>query len=391
MTIKKFLHIVPVILSIYLSACTDEPSNIGSELLGQDVIIIEQINSLTDTMSQTSSSTLKYVPLGSSNRLLLGRHANVQASFLIRYSFSFPDSLKQDIKDDSIVVSSAKVKLLRTYTFGDTNSVLDINVEKVLSSWSSAGFIADSLVNLQTTAIAVDSMSVTDTLTSFKIDNAVALEWLKTAADPTTGNNYGLYLKPGPSANKVYGYQALIASAQNIPQLELIIQKPGFYTDTLFYYSAADAGILQNIAPYPTGEFITIQAGLKIMSYLKFDISSLPQYAVINKAELILTSDTTQNIYSSDASNRIAAYVPRDTSTLDSIASSTPYFTKSGGTYTGNITALVQDWLVTRSNRGLVLTTSNELNGLERFIIWGSNASDPALRPRLVITYTNKL
>jgi hypothetical protein len=213
---------------------------------------------------------------------------------------------------------------------------------------------------------------------------------MKIAAEPTSGSNWGLYIKPGTAANKIFGYQALIASAEDIPRLQIVLENPGVYADTFYYNPLSDISVLKNIAPYPSGEFMTVQAGLKIMSWLYFDISSLPEYAVINKAELTLISDTTQNIIG-DINNKVVTYVPGDTTNLDSIASATVNLTKTGRSFTGNITSMVQDWLVRRDNRGVVITTSNELNGLERFVFWNSVAADSALRPRLVITYTNKL
>ena len=388
MTLNRILLFPLFFISIYFTACTDEPSDLGSALLAPDEIIILSTDS--DSMMQTSSTTLTQVPLGSSNRLHAGRHANLEASFLIRYTFAFPDSIKQDLIDDSLNVTSARITLNKVYTYGDTSGILDLVIEKVLSSWSSAGFIADSLTTLQTTPVAVDSLIITDTITSFKFDNALALEWMKIAAEPSSGSNWGLYIKPGTAANKVFGYQALIASAEGIPRLQIVLEKPGVYVDTFYYNPLSDISVLKNIAPYPSGEYMTVQAGLKIMSWLYFDISSLPEYAVINKAELSLISDTTLNIIG-DLNNKVVTYVPGDTTNLDSIASVTVNLTKTGNTFTGNITSMVQDWLVRRDNRGLVITTSNELNGLERFVFWNSIASNPALKPRLVITYTNKL
>jgi hypothetical protein len=387
---KKISGLLILLMAFVLISCNDDPSPVGSHLLAPDFINIEQINSLDNSIPQTSSSRTIQTPLGSSARLFAGRQENLEASFLVRFSISLPDSIKNELTANNIIINSSWVELTRTYTFGDTNGILNLNVHKINNGWSSSGFIADSLAALSTTDLMINPL-VTDSITTFNVTGDLVLEWLKQSADPALGINWGLYILPAENSTMIYGYQALISNAANIPTLKVAIEKPGFYVDTLSYFPLADISVVKELTPFSADESITVQSGLKTISHITFDVSSIPEFAVINKAELMLTSRNSLTIIGSDAGVNIQGYLPADTMNIDSAASGRVNFTKFNNLYTANITGIVQEWLNSRNSRGIVITTDNEINGLERFVFWRSDAADASVRPRLIITYTNKL
>jgi hypothetical protein len=390
LSLTKITSVLTIFFSLLLISCNDDPSPIGSNLLDQDFIRIEQLNSLDDSIMQRSSSRTFQTPLGSSARLFVGRYENIEASFLVRFSISLPDSIKNDLTSNNIIITNSWIELTRDYTFGDTSGVLDLNVKKITSAWTSAGFIADSLEALQTTDLMITPI-ITDTVTTVTLPNDVALEWLNQSADPMLGTNWGLHISPGPNSTMIYGFQALISSALNVPALRVLIEKPGVYSDTLIYFPLADISVVKELTPLTGGEIIIVQSGVKTISHINFDLSAIPEFVQINKAELVLSSRESMNLIGSDAGVNLQGYIPADTINIDSVGSGRVNFSKNNNLFTANITPAVQAWMTSRNFRGIVITTDNELNGLERFVFWGSDASDVSLRPRLILTYTNKL
>ncbi len=65
----------------------------------------------------------------------------------------------------------------------------------------------------------------------------------------------------------------------------------------------------------------------------------------------------------------------------------TPAYVGAQKIYRADIKAIVQQWFIHEPNNGVLLRAGAELTTLDRFALYGANAS-AALRPRLKITYT---
>jgi hypothetical protein len=370
--------------------CSDAPTSIGVNLLANDLIKVINTDSVQDTLTQYSSSFYKEISLGSSNRLLLGKKDNLEASVLIRFFVSLSDSLKQDIIDNNIEVTNAVMKLNQNYSFGDESEAFDFTVHSITSDWGT-NFTKDSLNKLSYEGEDFSlAKEINDSITSVTLNNQLIQSWLSGAADTSLNNNKGIYLKPIASTNKILGYQAFnINDLTNIPIIEVVIEKPGVYTDTVALLALFDVGVVDGTPPPVSAGNLTIESGYIFNSRLTFDISKIPSSAIINEAELVLTLDTIETMTGSSYTNSIYALYLIDSTNTDSLPSFFSSLARSGSQFTGNVTSIVRLWR-SEGNNGLLLIAPGQLDGLELFAIKGSNVPDAYERPLLKLTYTNK-
>ena len=119
MIIKKIVLLIAVVSSIHFLSCSDSPSSVGEDFLTDDLISVKSFDSSIDSMDQTSTYFKEVIPLGNSSRLLLGKFENTNASLLLRFSFTLPDSIKEDILAGEITIISATLSLTNNYYIGD--------------------------------------------------------------------------------------------------------------------------------------------------------------------------------------------------------------------------------------------------------------------------------
>jgi len=160
--------------------------------------------------------------------------------------------------------------------------------------------------------------------------------------------------------------------------------------DRTFYACSGCGGFGGNYLYIGTDNNNAYRAGLK------FDLSSIPMGAVVNGAQLIVTTDNVINISNPASSHQIDAH--RITSAWDT-SSSTPAFDAtvlSSYVFPGtapmawDISGTVLNWLSgTQPNYGILLMRNPEPLGAGGPVPWsGSYAGDPTRTPRLSITYT---
>jgi len=385
-TIKKSIFLIYLFASIFFN-CSDEPTSIGINLIGDDLINLITINSNDDSLTQTSSYFHRGdVKLSSSERLLLGRTENLDtASILIKFETALADSLKEDILNNEVTVTSAIMELQQTYSFGEQSAFFDFTIHKVTSNWS-VGFSEDSITGLLYEAEdLLESKDINDSVTSVTLINQLLMDWLRINADTALSGNNGIYIKPSDGTQKVLGYQALTSSFTDIPIINAVIEKPGAYTDTITFISTSDLTVIQGSIPSVSSGNIPIRAGYIIDGRLFFDLSPIPGKAVINKAELILNIDTLETKVGSSYTNSLQAYFLFDSTNTDSISSSSITLSRTGNTFIGNITPYVSIWLE-NNNHGLRLSPTSAFTGVELFVIKGSDVVTE--KPLLKITYT---
>jgi hypothetical protein len=340
---------------------------------------------------QASSYFKRTIPLGNASTLLIGKSHNVEASVLMKFLIILSDSIRTAMLNDSATVKSSWIELSKVYTFGDSLAPLDFTVHKVNSPWTASGFDADSLPGLSYDASDLSSnRKFTDTLTTFTLSNSIATEWLKESADTTLSSSEGIYFKPSQNAKKVIGYQALSISSSVATLLKIVIEKPGVYTDTLTFFPAQDISVVKGNLPQIPQEDIMVQAGLIANSKIWFDVSRIPGNTLINHAELTFNVDTLETVTGDNYLNSLVAINLSDSTTLayDTLQSIVLY--RNGNQFTGNITAIVQKWIDTGENQGMLIQANNQSRGLELFALKGSSAKDYSLRPRLKIIYTSQ-
>lgn len=385
--IKKV--VVFLFAALFMFSCSDAPTSIGLDLLNNDFIKVINTNSDSLGLSQYSYSFHKEISLASSSRLLIGKKDNLEASILMRFFVSLSDTLKQDIIDNQINVSSAVMELIQDYEFGNESEPFDFAVHKINSDWGSE-FTADSLSNLSYDGEDVSlAKEINDSVTSVTISNQLIESWLMGAADTSLNTNKGIYLKSHLGTGKVLGYTAFNTSLINIPVVKVVIDKPDVYTDTLNLPAILDLSVIDGRPPQVSTGNLVIQSGYVFNSKLVFDISKIPDNAIINDAELVLTLDTAETVTGSSYSNTIYAFYLVDSTNTDSLTSLVSNLTRSGNQFKGSLTTIVRLWK-SLGNNGLLLVSAGQLDGLELFAIKGSNTPNLFERPLLKLTYTQK-
>jgi hypothetical protein len=391
LSIKILSAIVLTFIILNFVSCSEDPSSIGSAFLTRDLINLDSLDSFKDTLPQFSYTYKHIIPLGFSSTLLLGAKGDNVATMLLSFNIVVPDSIKTDLLNNALVVSSSTVQLYKNYNYGDSTAPIDYTVHSVNSPWTSSGFTFDSLPGLQHDAEDVSTnRSFTDTLCQFNLSTALTLKWLNIYANSQTPDN-GIVVIP-QNSGKIIGFYALTpATDVNIPYLVVVLNKPGVYSnDTLKFSTTSDLSVISGNIPQNPPENIFVQSSSELESRIQFDLSKVPQHAIINYAELQLTIDTTKSVFGSSYSDQLTAYYITDSTRIDSSSVSQVTLNRSGSLYTGIITHYVQNWLSTKINEGIQIRAGAYDTGLELWALKGTNASDPSKRPRLKIIYTNK-
>jgi len=387
--LKKFIPLL-VLLPFLFTACSDDPSSLGKDLLGQDDIILSQIDSYTDTLIQKFEPHRAKLSLGSSNVILVGKDANVESQILLAFSLAIADKYLTSF--DSLSFVSAELSLTRNYYFGDTLQPFNVGIHQITSTWNSL-FTADSISKLTYDPASVLQSSVnTGTAYSFSINPNLAKDWFKAAKDTSLAKNYGVLIK-STGLNRFTGFAASTSINSDVPVIKIVVKKSTAYEsyqDTLTYYGSIDVHIIQGTFPETTSKTLTIQNGTGVQGSLWFDLSKLPAEAVVNTAKLTLSIDTLNMKVGSSFTDGLLAYQIVDSTTDSTSSQFVISLSRSGNTYTGDVARIINNAIVTKNNYGMLITPSYQVKGIENFALFNSSSTNNELKPRLVITYSQK-
>lgn len=387
---KYLIFFVIVVISYFTFSCSDTPTDLGSDLLNPDLVNVLTFNSEKDSAFQTSNSFKKVIPLGTSPRILIGKADNLTAHTLFVFTFIISDSIKNLVKNDSLNVLSAKVELTYDYTYGDSNATFDYTVHKITSNWVSSSFTADSFLSSSFTYEPNDLSSertAGDSIYSFSINPDIVKDWMKSQVDTLIKNN-GILISPTPSTNKIVGFVAFNPEVSNDTKVKVIVQKVGTTRqDTLTAFVLSDAHVIIGENTVPPEKMI-VQAGVTSQSYLYFDLSKIPDKAVINYAKLTLQLDSLESKFGSGYTNSLRAFIVTNSDSMKIDQDLVESLFRKGNSFEANISAFVRYWLNQKNNQGILLKAGNDLAGVEKFILKGSTYPVYSERPKLEIVYT---
>lgn len=374
-----------------ISSCSDTPTDLGSELLNPDLIGVTVFDTQKDSAFQSSYSFKKVIKLGGAPRVLIGKTDNLTAHALFVFTFVISDSLKQLVKNDSLNILSAKVELTPDYVYGDSNATFDYSVHKINSEWVSASFTADSFLSAKFNYDPADLSSnrnASDSLYTFDLNPNAVRDWLRNQADTSLAKNNGILISPTPSTNKIVGFVAFNPEISNDTKVKAVIQKVGTTRqDTITAYVLSDVHVIIGENTVPPEKMI-VQAGVVSNSYLYFDLSKIPDKAVVNYAKLSVELDSLDSKFGSGYTNSLTVYLVTNSDSLKIDEASGESLLKNGKRYEGNISSFVRYWLNQNNNQGIVIKAGNELAGVEKFVLKGSTYPVYEERPKLEIVYT---
>lgn len=385
----KFLRllILPVIFIFY--SCSDSPGLVGVDLLNPgDLIELKETN--CDSLPQSSSNFYGDIQTGSASLVMLGNYNSVDCSFFARFDFNYlEDTLLTDLLDGDITINSATISMVSVYTVGEGSGTFDYTAHEITNDWGWTTFTKDSLTKFtfNTADISSNKTVEDDSLYTFRIDNAVALNWLVSEAD--SSYNKGLYIKPTAGLNKIVGFNCASSSYPAVT-ITIAYEKPGVYKDTLYYDASNYLYIANKQNSIPVDENIYIQGGLPIRSKLKINIPDLPATSKINKADLELTIDTAASKYGDPTYASLKAYLLTSENEIEYDSTTYIVLYKSDGIFSGNIASYVQRWVNGEANYGLLISDLYEEEDVDSWVLKGSSASILEEKPKLKIIYSIK-
>lgn len=392
----KLLLQITFLLSAVLifSSCENDPISLGKDILPDDDFLnVVEVNSTDGNWGQTTSYyKTDSLNLGRSQRLLLGKiDGNIEASFLIKFFIFIPESVYNPLLVDSINVLKSWIELDPSYKIGNTNSSFNFTVNEVYEYWQFNNFTEDSLNNLSIGSedMKVSQAEISDTLFSFEVNKDLVQAWMDVRVDTTLSRkNNGLYFHSNsdyaigfPASNgTIYGFT---------PRLYIELEKPGSFIDTLLTEIVSDdVHIVKGSVIEPPQNEIILQAGLGQRGALKFDLTNIPKNVVLNKAVLEINIDSSKSLFGNPSTDSLAVYFYSDEElkTIDNQVR-VRYLVRNGYKYSGQVETVVQNWINGKENNGIELRLSDEVRGLTRSVIYGSDFSDSSLKPKLTLVY----
>jgi len=382
-----FLFVFPFLIV----SCSDDPSSLGSDLLNQDNIVVSTLDSFNDTLTQKFEPFNAKLSLGASDVLIVGKDANVESQILLAFYVPVASKYLSDL-DSGLTFLSANISFTRNYYYGDTLLPFNVGIHQVTSSWNSL-FTSDSLTHLTYDQnSAVQSTDISGDLYSFSVNPNLAKEWFNAAKDTALAKNYGILIKPF-GATRFTGFTASTSLNAGVPSIKIVVKKTTAfesYEDTLVYNGSVDVHVIKGTFPEPSTKTLTIQNGTGVQGKLWFDLSKLPQDAVVNTAKVILSIDTVNMKVGSAYSDGLLAYQIVDSLTDSTSTQFLVSLSRSGNTYSGDVARIINIALQSKINYGMLITSSYQIKGLENFALFNNDPSNNAFKPRLTITYSQK-
>lgn len=395
----KKLFLFYLIALLFFISCNEAPTPVGYSLV-QDTVELYAINS-NDTplivKDETYFLPLNYVNPGFS---LIGATDGIKSGVVIRFSM-IPDTLTY-VKEDDIIECKLNLQPER-YAIGDTvnSNYLSFSVYENISKWV-IETSADEFFNLQfqkRTPFATFSGAVPRKDTMEKIildfDKSLLLDWFKKQAEKKD-TIWGISIIPNNDSKIISQFYGSGSHSRLAPFVRVIFNNiKRNKIDTLYLESAMEKNF--SIAPNPLDDNrLTLYGAISYKPRLYFDISSIPKFAGIHKAELHLPIDKSKCFFGNfplDTIIRLDYY-----ENLDDEINKKPskyYFygirtTSSDIFKVYSLTSLLTYWNRTSGKGAISINFENSTSQyrLNKFSFYTSSEPDTTKRPKLIVIYS---
>lgn len=404
--IKKILfYIILFFPAFLLISCNDKPSDLAVNLL-PDTVKIETISTFDTVLITGKQVYMPKYPIFNTGAVFIGRHDDLIASTLLNFAW-LPDTLG-NLKEDQI--ESVVMNMFpERYAYGDTiGGSFGFDIYQVTKAWRPDSTTYDSLFVSPANYFGEKITSwdgkieLKDTIDKIQINLPAKLiiEWLKTEMklDSATNTmkpkripNWGLAFIPKENSNVVHRF---IGSAPNqMISTSIIVTYKNTGQDTVSYLnllSGVDVTYLKT-SNVDTNS-IVVQNGLNYWTKIDFDLTMIPKFSGIHKAQFELTLDPSKSrngnvpldsvlemgyFIDNQRVNGFTYYGARESGSnkyiFSSITSIVQYHNKYGKTFTLEL---------------MPNSIFNQARELERLTFYGLNATEVEKRPQLKVIYS---
>lgn len=430
-------------------SCNDTPGVIGSGLLPTDTLRIVSISS--DTLPLLASSFVgQFTPRltsdigfpSSSNPAFIGAAVAldmpstlIKATTLLSFApLSITDSARQDMYGNLVpndIISAALLLSPAQYILGDSlRPLASFRIHSLQRVWYSDDLsrtiniedptlIGRAIGNYQIVqpGTRIDaSQNLTRKLQIPLNDKQLIIRWLQ-ANFVTWQSVDGLALVPDTTlARTMYAHTG---AATVVVRMQRQIDTA---ESTIFFNESSRASIVRAALPNNSAnDAIVAQGGAALRTRLTFDLSSLPPFAAIHRAELILPVDTVRSTISNlgfppsiqlyQEQNAQFPTASRDFESRRNAIGATSafgFFDNTTGTaryiFSSNLNmaSVVENIVKSGGKKSMILQLrpeivsetsvlrSDEEQTTARIVFYGLREKNPDLRPRLSITYSTR-
>jgi hypothetical protein len=392
--VRRFLPVLAIVAAACLSitGCSKEPGEAES-LVGSLPVDSFDIRDTTIT-ADSSWSARRYIPMNSTVNLLGRTFEGYQAVSMVQF-YNFPNR-------DTILVESATLTLTALTWYGDSSGALGFTAHRVERGWNPDAVTWDSVQTgfyesgVERGSYAGGAGPDTQTIV-ISLDTAMVRQWYRRLATDAVPN-YGVALVPTAGSTIARGMGTFTTDSVSYwPKLRVVaVNVAGTTRDTSTFTSGIDAfaGNQENVAQDPS--LLYLMAGVTYRSQVHFPMTGIPRGAIINAAKMELAFNDAGSSLSRFVKVRVVSAQllvggSEISSTSESEVSGAYGYPDSGSTvrYSFDARHLAQAW-VRGPNYGALLRTVNsaETRSIDRYVFHNERSADPALRPRLHVTYS---
>lgn len=393
---KIYLLFLTVLI---FAACNEAPTPLGYTFV-KDTVELYAINSNDLPIiekDETYFLPLNYINPGFS---LIGAANGIKSGVTIRFAY-IPDTLTY-VKEEDIIECKLNLQPQR-YALGDTlgSKYLSFGVYENISKWvvetTSEEFFNKQFQKSVPFVTFSGEVPRKDTMEKIILDfdKSLLLDWFKKQAEKKD-TIWGISIIPNDNSKIISQFYGSGSHSRLAPFVRVIFNNTkSNKIDTLYLESAMEKNF--SITDNPLDENrLTLMGALSYKPRFYFDISFIPKFAGIHKAELHLPIDKSKSSAANfplDTVIRLDYYENAD----DEINKKAPkyYFyaarNKESDVYkVYSLTSLLSYWNRTTGKGTLAISFENSasLYRLNKLSFYTSNEADSTKRPKLIVIYS---
>jgi hypothetical protein len=403
---KILLKITFVFICIFvINSCNDKPGDLAINLL-PDTVKIKSISTYDTTLITGTRVYRPHFPLFNLGTVFLGKANGISAVTLLNFAF-IPDTLGTLTEDK---IESVQLRIYpNRYAMGDSlNGTLEFNIFQVVRRWNPDTTNYDSLIVAPANYFGSEKLylftgriTLQDTINPILINlpKKLILDWLKTemVLDTTTHTmvpkritNWGIAFVPTQNSTVINSFSSNTSTNVTSSKIFVNYRDKKDSVNVLELVSGVDVTYLD--VPKPDTNDIVIQDGGNFWTEISFDLSIIPKYAGIHKAQFELFLNPSKSYQGNVPLDSIVEgdyfYQANSTPTFQYLGYKEP---NSNRYIYPSFTSAVQYWNRNSGNGSIVLmpnSPSNQGRELERLVFYGINAPEIEKRPVLRVIYS---